>query len=71
MDAIDLLKRYLDQPIAKEGAFFDEAEKISLTGVVREEWRKAVVDERSRVERIPIGSPTPTGGPCPHCSGPT
>ncbi|MFI8952197.1 Tn3 family transposase [Streptomyces sp. NPDC053750] len=53
MDAIDLLKRYLDQPIAKEGAFFDEAEKISLAGVVREEWRKAVVDERGRVERIP------------------
>jgi hypothetical protein len=53
MDAIDLLKRYLDQPIAKEGAFFDEAEKIPLGGVVREEWRKAVVDERGRVERIP------------------
>ncbi|MFK4271529.1 hypothetical protein [Streptomyces milbemycinicus] len=41
MDAIDLLKRYLDQPIAKEGAFLDEAEKIPLGGVVREEWRKA------------------------------
>lgn len=41
------------QPIAKEGAFFDEAEKIPLGGVVREEWRKAVVDERGRVERIP------------------
>ncbi|MET8725151.1 Tn3 family transposase [Streptomyces misionensis] len=53
MDAIDLLKRYLDQPIAREGAFFDEAEKIPLGGVVREEWRKAVVDERGRVERIP------------------
>ncbi len=53
MDAIDLLKRYLDQPIAKEGAFFDESEKIPLAGVVREEWRKAVVDERGRVERIP------------------
>lgn len=53
MDAIDLLKRYLGQPIAKEGAFFDEAEKIPLAGVVREEWRKAVVDERGRVERIP------------------
>ncbi|MEU9064797.1 hypothetical protein AB0D13_39690 [Streptomyces sp. NPDC048430] len=39
--------------IAKEGAFFDEAEKIPLGGVVREEWRKAVVDERGRVERIP------------------
>ncbi|MEU4955259.1 Tn3 family transposase [Streptomyces lavendulae] len=54
MDAIDLLKRYLDQPIAKEGAFFEESERIPLAGVVREEWRKAVVDEqRGRVERIP------------------
>ncbi|GAA2282083.1 hypothetical protein GCM10010145_61690 [Streptomyces ruber] len=53
MDAIDLLKRYLDQPIAKEGAFFDVAEKIPLGGVVHEEWRKAVVDERDRVERLP------------------
>ncbi|WP_406416653.1 Tn3 family transposase [Streptomyces sp. NBC_00842] len=53
MDAIDLLKRYLDQPIAKEGAYFDEAEKIPLAGVVRDEWRKAVVDDKGRVERIP------------------
>jgi hypothetical protein len=53
MDAIDLLKRYLDQPIAKEGAFFDEAEKVPLGGMVREEWRKVVVDERGRGERIP------------------
>ncbi|MFF4391263.1 Tn3 family transposase [Streptomyces sp. NPDC001552] len=53
MDAIDLLKRYLDQPIAKDGAFFEESERIPLAGVVREEWRKAVVDERGRVERIP------------------
>ncbi|WP_406739500.1 Tn3 family transposase [Streptomyces sp. NBC_00853] len=50
---MDLLKRYLDQPIAKDGAFFDESERIPLAGVVREEWRKAVVDERGRVERIP------------------
>lgn len=37
MDAIGLLKRYLDQPSAKEGAFFDTAENFSLGGVVREE----------------------------------
>lgn len=52
MDEIDLLKQHLDQPVAMEGAFFDEAEKTPLGGVVREEWRKAVVDERGRVERI-------------------
>lgn len=53
MDAIDLLQRYLDQPIAKEGAFFDAAEAVPLEGVVPDQWRAAVVDERGRVERIP------------------
>lgn len=37
----------------KEGTFFAEMEKIPLVGVVREEGRKAVVDERGRVERVP------------------
>ncbi|MFF5565170.1 hypothetical protein ACFY7Z_30405 [Streptomyces sp. NPDC012623] len=40
MDAIDLLKRYLEQPL-KEGAFFDPAETLPLTGVVPEQWRAA------------------------------
>ncbi|MFE2971666.1 hypothetical protein ACFXKC_50430 [Streptomyces sp. NPDC059340] len=35
MDAIDLLQRYLDQPL-KEGAFFDPAESVPLAGVVPE-----------------------------------
>ncbi|MFD8765083.1 hypothetical protein [Streptomyces mirabilis] len=35
MDAIDLLQRYLDQPL-KEGAFFDPAESVPLAGVLRE-----------------------------------
>ncbi|MGE7387814.1 hypothetical protein ACQKM2_20265 [Streptomyces sp. NPDC004126] len=29
------------------------SESVPPAGVVREEWRKAVVDERGRVERIP------------------
>ncbi|MEV4116235.1 Tn3 family transposase [Nonomuraea sp. NPDC049695] len=52
MDAIDLLKRYLEQPL-KEGAFFDPAESVPLDGVVPEQWRAAVVDDKGRVERIP------------------
>ncbi|MGI5341902.1 DUF4158 domain-containing protein [Streptomyces sp. CA-181903] len=52
MDAIDLLKRYLEQPL-KEGAFFDEAETVPLEGVVPDQWRAAVVDDKGRVERIP------------------
>jgi hypothetical protein len=50
MDAIGLLQRYLEQPL-KEGAFFDLAESVPLAGVVPEQWRVAVVDDR--VERIP------------------
>lgn len=53
MDAIDLLQRYLEQPIAKEGAFFDAAERVPLDGVVPDQWRAAVVDDKGRVERIP------------------
>ncbi|CAL9649986.1 hypothetical protein [Streptomyces sp. enrichment culture] len=47
MDAIDLLKRYLEQPL-KEGAFFDAAEAVPLDGVVPEQWRAAVVDDKGR-----------------------
>lgn len=53
MDAIDLLKRYLDQSIAREGAFFDQAGRIPLEGMVPEQWRAAVVGDKGRVERIP------------------
>ncbi|MFK4804126.1 hypothetical protein ACI3K5_36255 [Streptomyces sp. MPA0124] len=52
MHAIDLLKRYLEQPL-KEGAFFDQAETVPLEGVVPAQWRVAVVDDKGRVERIP------------------
>ncbi|GAA2536572.1 MULTISPECIES: hypothetical protein [Streptomyces] len=52
MNAVDLLKRYLEQPL-KEGAFFDPAETVPLEGVVSEQWRAAVVDDKGRVERIP------------------
>ncbi len=50
MDAIDLLGRYLEQPL-KEGAFFDTAGTVPLDGVVPEQWRAAAVDEKGRVER--------------------
>ncbi|MFI9352508.1 Tn3 family transposase [Streptomyces lydicus] len=52
MDAIDLLERYLEQPL-KEGAFFDPAETVPLEDVVPDRWRAAVVDDKGRVERIP------------------
>ncbi|MFD3880764.1 hypothetical protein [Streptomyces microflavus] len=53
MDAIDLLKRYLDQPIAKEGAFFDESEKIPLPRVASPSTTIA------NPSRPPVGSVVP------------
>ena len=55
MDTIDLLQRYLGQPL-KEGTFFDSAERVPLAGVVPEHWRAAVV----RVMTVP-GPRTPQG----------
>lgn len=52
MDAIDLLRRCLDQPL-EEGAFFDPAESVPLAGVGPEHWRAAAVDDSGRAERIP------------------
>ncbi|QDQ15933.1 hypothetical protein [Streptomyces spectabilis] len=58
MDAIDLLKRYLDQPIAKEGAFFDESEGIALAGGrcvmdgARRSWTSAAASSASRTSCV-------------------
>ncbi|MFD3944886.1 hypothetical protein [Streptomyces sp. NPDC058579] len=52
MDAIDLLQRYLDQPL-REGAFFDLEESVPLAGVIPEHWRTAVMDGKGRIERVP------------------
>ena len=50
MDAVDLLHRYKD----RDGRLthYEPAERVPLDGVVKTEWRAAVVDERGRVERI-------------------
>ncbi len=50
MDAVDLLHRYKD----RDGRLkhYEPAERVPLDGVVKAEWRPAVVDERGHVERI-------------------
>ena len=50
MDAVELLHRYKD----RDGRFthYERADRVPLDGVVKSEWRAAVVDERGRVERI-------------------
>jgi hypothetical protein len=51
MDALDLLRRYTDRPARDR--FCDHSEKVPVEGVVPREWADAVVDDDSRVERIP------------------
>src|SRR4051812_2677700 len=50
MDAVELLHRYKD----RGGRFthYERADRVPLDGVVKAEWRAAVVDERGRVERV-------------------
>jgi hypothetical protein len=50
MDAIDLLHRYKD----RDGRLthYERADRVPIDGVVKAEWRAAVVDERGRVERV-------------------
>ncbi|WP_240809513.1 hypothetical protein [Microbispora catharanthi] len=51
MDAMRLLKKYAD--VDGKTRFYDAADAAPMDGVVRKDWREAVVDERGRVERIP------------------
>lgn len=51
MDALGLLHRYED----RDGRLthYERADRVPLDGVVKADWRPAVVDDRGRVERIP------------------
>ncbi|SCG16450.1 Transposase and inactivated derivatives, TnpA family [Micromonospora echinofusca] len=51
MDALEVLHRYKD----RDGRLthYDRADRVPLDGVVKADWRPAVVDDRGRVERIP------------------
>jgi hypothetical protein len=51
MDAVDLLHRYKDRD--GRATHYDRADRPPLDGVVRADWRGAVVDDRGRIERIP------------------
>ncbi len=50
MDAVELLHRYKD----RDGRLthYERADRVPLNGVVKAEWRPAVVGEHGRVERV-------------------
>ncbi|MEY9963465.1 TnpA family transposase [Streptacidiphilus sp. MAP12-16] len=50
-DAMRLLKKYAD--VDGKTRFYDATEAVSMDGVVRKDWREAVVDDKGKVERIP------------------
>ena len=50
IEALGLLRRYAHRERIQ---YYEEADRVSLDGVVKPHWREAVVDERGRVERIP------------------
>ncbi len=51
MDALELLDRHLDTP--GQQRFYPAGEDVPVVGVVPDEWRRAVIDEHDRIERIP------------------
>lgn len=51
MDAIALLEKYAE--VEGKTRFYDGADVVPMDGVVRKDWREAVVDEKGKVERIP------------------
>ncbi|CAM5610609.1 hypothetical protein SVIOM74S_07222 [Streptomyces violarus] len=51
MDALALLEKYAS--VDGKTHFYDAGDTVPMDGVVRKDWREAVVDDKGRVERIP------------------
>ncbi|AQW48273.1 Tn3 family transposase [Streptomyces violaceusniger] len=50
MDALALLEKYAG--VDGKTRFYDASDRVPMGGVVRKDWREAVVDDKGRVERI-------------------
>ncbi|EXU63779.1 transposase [Streptomyces sp. PRh5] len=51
MDALALLEKYAD--VDGKTRFYDAGDAVPMDGVVRKDWREAVVDDKGKIERIP------------------
>ncbi|QES17722.1 Tn3 family transposase [Streptomyces venezuelae] len=51
MDAMALLEKYAE--VDGKTRFYDAGDTVPMDGVVRKDWREAVVDDKGRIERIP------------------
>ncbi|EST36750.1 hypothetical protein [Streptomyces roseochromogenus] len=51
MDALALLEKYAD--VDGKMRFYDAGDVVPMDGVVRKDWREAVVDDKGKVKQIP------------------
>jgi hypothetical protein len=51
MDAMRLLEKYAE--VDGKTRFYEAADEVPMAGVVRKDWREAVVDDKGKAERIP------------------
>jgi TnpA family transposase len=51
MDALALLEKYAE--VDGKTRFYEAGDEVPMDGVVRKDWREAVVDDKGKVERIP------------------
>ncbi|MEV6332936.1 hypothetical protein [Streptomyces sp. NPDC051909] len=51
MDALALLAKYAD--VDGKNRFYDAGDAVPMDGIVRKDWREAVVDDKGKIERIP------------------
>ncbi|MGW7824433.1 hypothetical protein ACWGLF_41605 [Streptomyces puniciscabiei] len=51
MDALMLLEKYAK--VDGKNRFYDAGDQVPMDGVVRKDWREAVMDEKGKIERIP------------------
>jgi hypothetical protein len=51
MDAVVLLETYAT--VDGKTRFYDAEDEVPMDGVVRKDWREAVIDEKGKIERIP------------------
>ncbi|MGC9436702.1 hypothetical protein [Streptomyces sp. WG5] len=51
MDAMALLEKYAE--VDGKSRFYDAGDTVPMDGVVRKDWREAVMDGKGKAERIP------------------
>ncbi|MGI5490320.1 hypothetical protein [Microtetraspora malaysiensis] len=59
MDALTLLEKYAD--VDGKTRFYDACDAVPMDGIVRKDWREAVIDDKGRIEHNPVRAVRPGG----------